>query len=536
MLSYVSLALLLFQAPNEPKPATVEGTVVHAAAKTPIRKAKVSLRGIGFEGGGSVETGDDGKFVIKDVKPGRYRLNAEKTGYETTAYGARKPGEANGQEIRIDAGAALSGLDIAMPKHGVIAGKVLDADNEPVPRVLVLALANMYYQNGRRTRLPRGTIPVMSNDLGEYRIGQLPPGKYIICAVPAGYLQPNASEKVKAAVEETGVTTCFPNVQQMHEATLLEVKDSTEITAIDVRLVKTRTVSVQGQIVGVPQGAGMVTILNMNAKGSGPIGNALNPRTFLQGSEGKFEFRNVPPGSYVLHTLPTGLGNTPFIVKSTVEVGDRPITDLKVPAVIPFEGKVKVNAEAGPELKMTSIRVILVPADEITSSAAMATANADGDATLANLVPGRHRVAIAGVPATHYIREIRAGDQIAEADEVDIADPSTVLTVSLSIAPGEITGLVRNEKGEGVAGAYVGLISQPRRPFRTKGAWTDQNGVYKLSNVAPGEYLIVALDTIEPGALEDDEFIKPFQQKLEKVKIENTQPKKIDLPLIIPAK
>ncbi|MBI4902989.1 MAG: carboxypeptidase regulatory-like domain-containing protein [Acidobacteria bacterium] len=533
MHSYLLALLFLFQAPNEPKPAIVEGTVLHAAAKTPIRKAKVSLTAIGFEGGGSVETADDGKFTLKDVKPGRYRLTAEKTGYETTAYGARKPGEATGQVIRIDAGAALSGISIALPKHGVIAGKVLDADNEPVPKVLVMALANMYYQNGRRTRLPRGTIPAMSNDLGEYRIGQLPPGKYIICAVPANFLQPTPQEKAaKPAVEEVGVTTCFPNLQQMSEATQLEIKDSTEISAIDVRLVKSRTVSVQGQIIGVPPGAGMVTILNMNAKGSGPIGNALNPRAYMQGSDGKFEFKNVSPGTYVLHTIPTGLGNTPFVVKATVDIGDRPVTDLKVPAIVPFEVKGKVVAEPGPELKMASIRVVLTPADEITSSLAMGTANADGDITLANLVPGRQRVTVAGVPWTHYIKEIRAGDQIAEGDEVEFADSSTPLTVTLAIGPGEITGMVRNEKGDPVPGANVALVPQPRRPFRIKSTRTDQNGIYKLPNVAPGEYLIVALDSVEAGALEDEEYLKPILSKLKKLKVENTEPLKADLPVL----
>ena len=92
MLAPISLALLLLQPPNEPKPSTLEGTVTHAGSKTPIRKAKVSLTAIGFEGGGSIETADDGKFILKDVKPGRYRLNAERTGYEATAYGGSQAG------------------------------------------------------------------------------------------------------------------------------------------------------------------------------------------------------------------------------------------------------------------------------------------------------------------------------------------------------------------------------------------------------------------------------------------------------------
>src|SRR3712207_5882884 len=136
MFGCIPLALFLLQTPAEPKLATIEGTVAHAASKAPIRKAKVTLAPVGSEGGNSsIEAGEDGKFTFKDVKPGRYRLTAEKTGYETTAYGARKPGDAAGQVLRIDPGAALTSIDVALPKHGVISGKIMDTNSEPVARV-----------------------------------------------------------------------------------------------------------------------------------------------------------------------------------------------------------------------------------------------------------------------------------------------------------------------------------------------------------------------------------------------------------------
>jgi hypothetical protein len=85
----------------------------------------------------------------------------------------------------------------------------------------------------------------------------------------------------------------------------------------------------------------------------------------------------------------------------------------------------------------------------------------------------------------------------------------------------EISGVALNEKGDTVAGAHVALISEPRLPFRQRATRTDQNGAYRLANVPPGEYFLVALDSVEPGALEDDEFVKTFRAKMKKVKVES---------------
>ncbi|GEM_PF-2469830 len=532
MFAPITLALLLFQAPAEPKLATLEGVVTHAGSQTPIRKAKVGLTAIGFDGGGSVETGDDGKFTFKDVKPGRYRITAEKSGYETTAYGAKKPGEALGQLLRVDPGAALSTVNIALPKHGVIAGKILDADSEPVQKALVLALGH-FYNNGKLIRIPRGAVPVMSDDLGQFRIGQLPPGKYVVCAIPFSWVQPTPLDKdAKPTTEDASTTTCFPNVAQMNEGTPLEIKDGSEIPGIDIRLIKSRTVSVQGHITGIPQGAGSVTIINLNARNAGPMGNALNPRAIVMGGEGRFEFKNVVPGSYVMHTLPTGLGNAPFIVKSNVEIGDQPVTDLSVPAIIPFEVKAKINAEPGPELKLGSVRVVVTPADDITSAVSMGTSNPDGDLALPNIVPGRQRIAITGTPATHYVREIRVGDQVAQSDEIDVTTPATPLTISLSLAKGEIDGLARNEKGEPVPGAHIALIPEPRRAFRQRATRSDQNGGFKLQNVPPGDYYLAALDSVQPGALEDEDVVKPLLSKMKKVRVQDDSNQNFELTVL----
>jgi hypothetical protein len=524
MLHFCLLAAALFQAPaNEPKLPTVEGSVIHAGSKVPLRKAKVTLQALENDQSLTAESGDDGKYSVKEVKPGRYRIRAEKAGYETAGYNSKRIGDMVGQLFVVGATGSVPGIDIALPKQGVIAGKVLDSSGEPVNAALVLALANMYYQSGRRARIPRGAVPVMSNDLGEYRIGQLPPGEYIVCAIPKNYYSPNAppEKESKPEATEADVTACYPSAGQMSEATEVTIGDGSEIPSTDIRLAKVKTVSVQGRLTNVPASAGSISLLNLNTKSAGPMGNAIHPRAIVQSAEGKFEFRNVPPGTYILHTLPTGLGNAPFLVKSELIVGDRPLENVEIPVVVPFEIKGKLQAEPAPDLKLTSVRVILSGADDITPAVAMASATAEGDLTLANVVPGRHRITLTGAPPTHYIREIRAGDQQAQGDEVEISGPGTVLSISLGMGKAEITGSVKNEKGEPYAGATVAFIPNPMRHFRLRTSRTDQSGAFRLRNAPPGDYRVIAFDTIDGGALENEEFLKPFVSKMKPIKVED---------------
>lgn len=534
MLPFCLLTAALLQSPAaEPKLASVEGSVRHAGSGVPVRKAKVTLQSTGVEQSSSVESGDDGKFVFDNVKPGRYRIRAEKTGYETAGYGAKRTGDANGQVIAIGAAAPLTGIDIALPKQGAIAGKIYDNSGEPVNAALVMALASMYYQSGRRARIPRGAVPVLSNDLGEYRVGQLPPGKYILCAIPKSSYQPAPPDKeFKSQVSQGEVTTCFPGVENMSEATEIEIRDGSEIPSTDIRLAKVKTVTVSGHLANVPASAGTITVLNLNTKTAGPMGNAIHPRAMVQSADGRFEFRNVPPGSYILHTLPTGLGNAPFLVKHELIVGERPLENLEIPISVPFEIKGKVQAEPGPELKLGSVRVILTGADDITPAVGMATATSEGELTLANVVPGRYRLSLTGVPPTHYVREIRAGDQVAPGDEIDIAGPGTVLTVSLALGKSEVAGSVKNEKGEASPGATVALIPNPMRAFRIRLSRTDQNGVFRMPGTPPGDYRAIAFDSIDAAGLENEEFVKPFASKWKRIKVDDGGSQSLDLTVV----
>ena len=142
-----------------------------------LRKVTLTLRPNG-RGGGSYGTTSaaDGSFRFASVDQGTYALIGERTGYvrETlsTPSGQTKPVEVVSEKN-------TSGIELKMTPQSVIAGHVFDEDGDPIQSVNV-EVWRYTYPRGRKqmTQAQNGT----TNDLGEFRIANLPPGRYYVSA------------------------------------------------------------------------------------------------------------------------------------------------------------------------------------------------------------------------------------------------------------------------------------------------------------------------------------------------------------------
>ncbi len=131
--------LFLFPAPAQqtptPNPAdlcTIQGVVIKASTGEPLRKATVEARPDGgrFNGGTAV-TDAMGRFELKGLAPGRYRLSAQHNGFVTQQYGQRTP-EGPGKELTLSPAQRVSDITFPMVPTAAITGHVYDEDGEPV--------------------------------------------------------------------------------------------------------------------------------------------------------------------------------------------------------------------------------------------------------------------------------------------------------------------------------------------------------------------------------------------------------------------
>jgi len=126
-----------------------------------------------------VVTDSQGRFRIESVEPGNYHLQAERQGFLEGHYGGGFTGSA--VQLQLSAGQDLFDLNIALTPQAVIAGHVTDPDGDIWTHVHVNVFRSVWTHGRRQIQ---GWSSGNVNDRGEFRIGDLPPGRYYLRADP----------------------------------------------------------------------------------------------------------------------------------------------------------------------------------------------------------------------------------------------------------------------------------------------------------------------------------------------------------------
>ena len=158
--------VVLLQAQTVVQTTGVEGIVTRSGTAEPIARARVLVTSANAVNAPATltRTGDTGRFAVPGLPAGQYRIAVERDGY------------VRGISIVAVTDRAATPASIALTPTSVITGRVVDAQGNPASRAFVRAVAG------------KQTYEAQTNDLGEYRIFDLPPGQYVVSAAP--YLPP----------------------------------------------------------------------------------------------------------------------------------------------------------------------------------------------------------------------------------------------------------------------------------------------------------------------------------------------------------
>lgn len=165
---------------------SVAGTVVNSETGEPLKYALVQLTHFPSPGKAaddskpfkpitkSAITDIAGAFRFDGLEPGAYNLNAQKPEFTLP------PRDNNGASpLSFQLTASREDLSIPLSPLGVITGKVVDQDGQPIAHVSILAISTLI-RNGRLQIMTDRTVS--SDDRGIYRMWNLSPRAYYLKA------------------------------------------------------------------------------------------------------------------------------------------------------------------------------------------------------------------------------------------------------------------------------------------------------------------------------------------------------------------
>jgi hypothetical protein len=496
--------------------ASITGKVSTADTGVPIRGAEVRLSSDGrYNRLGT--TDGDGRFELRDLPAGDYRLTVSRTGFITMQYGQRRPFEASSSIVVAEG--ATTEANVALIRGGVIYGRVLDQFGEPLAATRVQVLRSRTVQGQRRVQSVGA--PDQTDDTGAFRIYGLPPGDYYVLAA-AGL-----GEQAKR-----DPPTYFPGTANFAAAQTITLAPGLEASA-DFQIAGIRNARVSGIIVD-SSGRPVPAMVNLNSEvvNAGPAMEGMAASLAVHadaGPDGRFTLENVPPGPYTLNAMlmmgPVGpevfgrsgpptvrdmLSRIPESAAMPIVVNGDDIGDVTLvtrpPAVL--NGSFEVDSGVTRRLPQG----LRVSARSFGLGTMMTMGNGGGSGFQMVGLTGPVSLTVQGMPLGWTVKAMLLDGRDVIDEPIDLKGQNATLRVIMSDRPASIVGTVTS-RGEPADDAVIVFPEDaakwtfPSRYIRTTRA--DGDGRFRISDLPAGErYLAAAIEHLEDGEQDDTEFLE----------------------------
>jgi len=557
------LAMLLQSTPsaNSQATASIEGIVVDRQM-LPVAGAEVIAfwepPPMAYQSSQLPRTNTDaaGKFVIRNLAPGGYRVTVSATGYASQIYGkktAGNSGPASGTVITLGAGQSVGEITVILTTASTISGRVVSSNGEPLTGINVNAVRAAYDSSGIKSFVS-ASGGTQTDDRGEYRIAGVAPGSYYLRAATPGYSVPNELlQMVGRSPVSSGAfgAMYFPGVNDVSGASLLEVREGENVRGIIFTLPRLPTFKIRGHVLdanGLPPKRPMMGVTPIQSDFFSGSSMSVSPfcgsTPNCENKDGAFEMTGVAPGYYwvkaqisasltpeqrALMEKPGGdpsLLPQPQVALTAVRVTNADVdgVELKFYPKLTLSGRVLIddspllqlsNSESIKISLRPSIGTILGPVQNVVLDAA-------GRFTSASLIPAEYRVNLRGLPQGFFLDDIRLGDRDVSTEIIPILAPqSDEMNIRLSAKSGRVYGTVVDSISKPVANAAVVLVpvNESHRPDRYKTTIARSDGRFEIEGIAPGDYTAFSWETLEDYSWFDPNVVRQFEGKGKPVRV-----------------
>jgi hypothetical protein len=523
---------------------TISGMVVAMAGSAPLKNALVTMHSVDDHSRSEVtiRSQADGHFQFKGIIPGQYRLRVARNNYVTQEYGQRTV-SGPGATLTLKGAQEMKDLLFRLIPSATIAGRVEDEDGEPITWAHVTALRSTY-SNGKRTFTT--AVTNSTNDLGEFRLFGLAPGRYFISAVyhPGsmhGGFDEDFDYNGAESLKENYALTYYPGTYDATKAQSITVKSGEEIPSMDFMMRPTAVYAVRGRVINnIPNPKHEERAMVFMMPKAGAIQSdsmTFGPNNGTK-KDGTFELPGVAPGAYMIEAM-VNEGEEEHTVSQSIDVGEADVEGIQLVISKGFNVSGHVRWDGTPG-KVEDDMYLVGRLDGQSNAMAGGFARVDRDGSFVwnRLSDSAMRINVEGLNNNGYVKAIDYGGvDVLEQGFTPRAGSNATLEFTLSAQGAQVEGTATDENGLPVVGVWVVLVPDAKHRdrhdlYRTER--TDQHGVFKIKQVAPGDYALYSWDEVDEGAWEDPDFMHPFEEKKqgEKVTVQERDDKTVNITVI----
>jgi len=498
----------------------IAGVVVDAVTNAPVPQAEVSIF---FENEEiRINTGGNGQFRFEPLRAAKYQLYADAPGYIREGYNQHGSFFTG---IAVGTGFDSEHLIFRLHPQAVIHGRVTDEHGDPVRSAAV-----RLFVGGNSEARGQGSIQTQTqtDDLGEYRFAHLPSGKYRIAVqTRPWYAQSGLNFQPQRGPQEGIVSsfdaryhkpdplldvvypvTFFPGVTDQRAAADLPVPaGSTEEADIQLRAVP----AVHLRLTNLPVDESGISIGASQTFGSFQAGI---PVVIGQITPEEYEVAGLPPGATTLQI--TRNGDQQQVPRTlNADISDNGTLDAAAASSANLSGRVLV----GPSITgLAQARLLLAGTENQTVSAML---HKDGTFSLAGLQTGTYNIFVDLSTGDQFVQSVSASGARVSGRQITIDRSGDVqLTITMGAGLAQVTGVARLDE-KAVDGIMILAVPSSGENFEEDSRMdqSDSDGTFRLVNLIPGKYFLLAIRDGWDLDWHDPRVLKPYLERAQTMRL-----------------
>jgi len=416
----------------------------------------------------------------------------------TFSYGQRRLGEA-GRSIELGIAQTVNGIEMSLPRGGVITGTLVDEHGEPLVGAPVEVMRPRFVNGVRRLVSFGGglTGADLTDDRGHFRIHGLEAGAYYVAAGPS------SAPPDRVFRSEEGLANFYPGTTSVAEAQAIQLDAGQELSGISFTVRPVRLAAIRGTIHHSDGTPGRI-VRAFDAFGDG----AAEARADRDGS---FVMPDRPPGRYQLFVVEEG----EVVVTSVVLDGADVVIPLVMSKAPTVRGRIRFEADPVGRRPQPSDVAISVRA---IGSGAFSRASVGNDWTfsMTTLPVAQWLLASAG---DWQLLAIRSNDEEVTSKASFEPGELSDLEIVFSTRRTTLTGVVHDSRGRATPNATVVLFpeestaSEPELRRYIRVVRPDDQGRFTVLGVWPLRYKAIAVEDFERGEEANPETLQRLSRR-----------------------